>query len=192
MSRAPTKICAHCSRMFRRDLRNTWAYWERAKYCGQECAGLAKSLRAGRDRPSMRDAFAQWVRKTDGCWEWTGARDKDGYGIFGYERKSYRAAKISLQLDGRPCGAGQLACHHCDNPSCVRPDHLYPGTQIQNMADAKRRNRLNPGRKAKITPDDVRAIRVATGSHSQIAAKFGIAPSNVTLIRNRKTWAHVI
>lgn len=186
------KTCAHCSRTFRKDPRNTWAYWERAKYCGQECAGLAWSKRSAATRLSMADAFEKWVIKTDYCWEWTGARDKDGYGIFSYDGKSYRAAKISLQLDGRPCGEEELACHHCDNPGCIRPKHLYPGTQVQNMADAKRRNRLNPGRRAKVTPDDVRAIRAATGTHSQIAAKFGVTPANITMIRNRKTWAHVV
>jgi hypothetical protein len=139
----------------------------------------------------MNDAFAQWFAKTDGCWEWTGARDKDGYGIFSYEGKSYRAAKIALALDGRPVPTGKYSCHHCDNPACVRPDHLYRGTPTQNASDAKQRNRLNPGRKAKLNPDQVRAIRTATGTHNEIAATFGVSRATISLIRERKTWANV-
>lgn len=183
------KACAHCSKTFRKDPRNTWAYWERAKYCCQECAGLANSIRAAAVRLSMADTFAKWVKKTDGCWGWTGATDKDGYGIFTYEGKTYRAPKVALALDGRPVPPGKLACHHCDNPICIRPDHLYPGTQLQNMADAVKRNRLRP--RTKLTADQVREIRAAAGTHDAIAASYGVARATISLILEGKTWRNL-
>lgn len=138
----------------------------------------------------MSDAFDKWVEKTDGCWNWTGARDKDGYGIFSYARKTRRAAKMALQIDGRPVPAGHYACHHCDNPACVRPDHLYAGTPTENSADAVARQRLRP--KTKLTANQVRLIRSASGTHEEIAASFGVSRANVSLIRESKTWRHIL
>lgn len=183
------KTCLHCGKEFFRDKRNTYAYWAKAKYCGHECAGAAHRINMAAKRPPVEKAFAKWFDQSAGCWEWKGARDKDGYGIFTYSRKNYRAAVMALRLDGRPVPAGKYACHDCDNPACVRPDHLYPGTPAQNMADAKRRGRLKPA--TKITAKDVREIRAATGTQDVIAAKYGISRPNVSMIRNRKTWRHV-
>lgn len=94
------------------------------------------------------------VRKTDGCWEWTGSRDRKGYGRL----------SIGSRLDGskRPHGAHRIAwvlargsipnglsvLHHCDNPRCVRPDHLWLGTIADNNRDmfAKGRDGADPCR----------------------------------------------
>lgn len=193
MSRAPkTKTCESCGWLFSKDPRNTWAYWEKAKYCSQACAGSAWSRQRAAVRPTLREKFEEKYRQSEGCWEWTGAVDKDGYGIFSYARKTYRAPVMAIVLDGRQIAPGLYACHTCDNPKCVRPSHLYPGTPTQNMADAKARGRVRTGEShhfARLTADDVRAIRQAQGTHSEIAAAFGVSPANVTMIRNRKTWA---
>ena len=191
MSRQSEKPCAHCQRMFARDVRCTWAYWAKAKYCSQECAGLARKAHVAAHRIGIKEKFATFFEETNGCWEWNGYKDKDGYGLFSYAGTQYRAAKLALQFDGRQVPDGMLACHHCDNPICVRPSHLYCGTPTQNAADAKRRGRLNPGKKAKLTPDLVRSIRAANGTHDHIASMFGISRANVSLIRGRKTWANV-
>lgn len=191
MSRATTKKCAHCGRTFGRDNRCTWAYWARAKYCSSQCAGLAHTATAAANRQDLGESFNRWFVQTDGCWEWNGARDKDGYGIFSYARKSYRAAKIALQLDGRPVPAGMYACHHCDNPACVRPSHLYPGTPKQNMADCVARGRVNAGKKAKLTVDDVIAIRSAAGTHEEIASRFGVSRPTISMVIARKTWGRI-
>lgn len=186
------KECQFCGVTFHKDPRNTWAYWERAKYCSSSCAGKANTARAEAERPSLRAVFEQCFIPADGdCWPWIGNTDKDGYGVLRYAGKSYRAAPLALRLDGRPVPPGLYACHHCDNPLCVNPSHLYPGTPKQNMQDAKRRGRLNAGRRAKVNEDDVRAIRAATGTHEVIAASFGISRAAVSLIRSRKTWGHV-
>lgn len=186
-----TKACAHCGSIFARDKRNTWAYWERAKFCSRTCNAAAWSITAEKRRPPIEDVFSKYVTKSEGCWPWSGLVDKDGYGVFFHAKKQYRAAAFALGLDGRPVPKGLMACHTCDNPICVRPDHLYPGTAKQNMADAMARGRLRPGAKAKLTEADVLAIRAASGTHEEIAARFGVVPSNVTLIRQRKTWRNI-
>jgi len=189
MGREAQKPCEYCGVVFGKDPRNTWKYWEKARFCSSKCFGLAEASRKTATRPPIAKAFALKVAKACGCWEWTGLKDKDGYGLFPYARKLHRASKIALELDGRAVPSGMYACHTCDNPGCVRPDHLYPGTPTQNVADMISRGRSRIS--AKLTAADVIAIRSATGSHRQIAGRFGVSPSNVTQIRQRKTWRHV-
>jgi len=81
--------------------------------------------------------FVKRVRYTDGCWIWTGNRNGDGYGVFHVSRtKRYMAHRAALEFaNGEPVPSDKLACHHCDNPSCVRPSHLYIGTFSDNNSD---------------------------------------------------------
>jgi hypothetical protein len=99
----------------------------------------------------MADDFARWLTKTDDCWLWIGAIGADGYGRFNYEGRQYRAHRLALELAGTKLGDGLFACHHCDNPKCVRPDHLFAGTNQDNMRDMVRKWR-HARQKAK--PDD--------------------------------------
>jgi hypothetical protein len=92
-----------------------------------------------------------WTVVSSGCWEWNGCRSKDRdkhgnerprdqqYGWFGRNGLAHRYA-LALKL-GRPILPGLMACHHCDNPSCVNPDHLYEGTASDNMQDKWDRDR---------------------------------------------------
>jgi hypothetical protein len=188
------KTCEICGGGFQRDTRYSRAYFARQRFCSRSCSGLHRSRMADEKRPTLRVAFERYVVRAAGCWEWRGLRDKDGYGLLPYTGKMLRANVVALELDGRPVPKGMYGCHTCDNPPCVRTDHLYPGTPKQNRADAtaRGRDRLGEDRSnSKLTADDVRAIRLATGTHDEIAAAFGVARSNVSLIRERKTWKHV-
>lgn len=188
------KECAHCGTAFAKDPRNSSAYWARAKFCGQACAGAANSLRLAAQRVPMREKFDQQVCKTDGCWLWTGLKDKDGYGLFPFGRVQHRANRVALELDGRPVPAGQYACHDCDTPACVRPDHLYPGTPTQNMKDARERGRTKRGERqhmAKLTDDAVREIRASELSAPALAAQFKVSRAAIHFVLKGKTWRHV-
>lgn len=194
MTRVNEKTCANCGCSFTKDKRNTWAYWEKAKYCGHACAGIGVARLKAEQRPSIEEKFWLNVEKEDGCWPWTGSTDKDGYGILEYEGKFFRANVFSLKLDGRPVPQGQYACHTCDNPPCVRPDHLYPGTPTQNMADALARGRLQIGERhyaAKLTEASVVEIRNSHETDKTLAERYGVSDSLIYLVRARKCWKHV-
>jgi hypothetical protein len=196
MSRAPqpTKICLNCACGFSKDPRYSRRYWERQKFCSQACAGLYHAKQAPISRPPIAEAFFTKVEKTATCWLWKGLTDADGYGAFPYAKRLYRAHRLSLELAGAVVPKGAFVCHHCDNPQCVNPAHLYVGTPQSNVADKVARGRVPRGEQrwwSKLTEQDVRAIRSASGTHASIAEAYGVARSNVSLIKAGRIWGHV-
>jgi hypothetical protein len=79
--------------------------------------------------------FNKRVQRGPGCWQWVGAKTAQGYGQFMYNRKRQYAHRIALILRDGEDRPGLNACHHCDNPLCVRPDHLFWGTANDNIKD---------------------------------------------------------
>ena len=80
---------------------------------------------------------------TSGCWEWSGYRDRDGYGFMSIAGRDSRVHRISAALWlGFDMRSPEFICHHCDNPPCFNPDHLFPGTPADNMRDASAKGRL--------------------------------------------------
>ncbi|MER3405479.1 MAG: hypothetical protein C4289_10265, partial [Chloroflexota bacterium] len=104
------------------------------------------------------------VQKTDGCWYWLGQVNKDGYGYLGVgsklngTKRLVKAHRVVFELAFGPIPEGLEVCHHCDEPRCVRPDHLFLGTHADNMVDAFRKGRLKQ-LSCKLTPDQVVEIR---------------------------------
>lgn len=94
-------------------------------------------------RPAMERFESHFTPEPNsGCWLWFGAANKKGYGNFFFEDKFYRAHRwIYEQING-PVSATLDMCHKCDNPSCVNPDHLFPGTRSDNMQDSIRKGRV--------------------------------------------------
>lgn len=83
------------------------------------------------------------------CWEWTGARMADGYGLFRFEGKLEGAHRISYILKHGPIPDGKMLLHACDNPPCVNPDHTSPGTNADNLGDMAQKGRARGGRRTK-------------------------------------------
>lgn len=108
-------------------------------------------------RSTPADRFWERVQKTDDCWLWTGSTDKDGYGWFWVDGKTATAHRFSYALhnDGA-IPDGLYVCHSCDNPPCVNPDHLWLGTNQDNMDDCARkgRRRGRPKRSATEAPPE--------------------------------------
>lgn len=85
--------------------------------------------------PKIVDRFLRHVSKTSKCWIWNGAVNNKGYGVFRINGKNYYAHRIAHEIFKGTIPDGLLVCHHCDNPPCVRPDHLFIGTISDNARD---------------------------------------------------------
>lgn len=91
--------------------------------------------------PPPHNRFWGKVEKSTGCWLYLGAVNMWGYGKFWAERKDVYAHQFSWKIHFGPIPKGKIVLHHCDNPRCVRPEHLYAGTPKDNAQDCIRRGR---------------------------------------------------
>jgi hypothetical protein len=142
------------------------------------------------------------VRVSSGCWEWQGPRNLKGYGSIGVWGKgstmpAHRAAWI---LTNGFIPAGLHVLHRCDNPPCCNPDHLFLGTNADNVADKMVKGRQpsiagerNP--RARLTLRQVVALRskYAEGgvSQSALAREYGVSVSAIGFAITGRSWAHV-
>jgi hypothetical protein len=147
-------------------------------------------------RKNVKTRFMEKVEKTSSCWEWTAGKDPYGYGRF-YDGKHVGAHRVAWELFKGPIPQGLCVLHHCDNPSCVNPDHLFLGTRVDNARDRDRKNRTSRGErngKAKLTKKQVLEIRarIASGETRRSVAKdFNICRQTIDNIANKKVWGHV-
>jgi hypothetical protein len=157
------------------------------------------------------------IRGPDDCWEWCAAR-RHRYGVFSYLGRPVLSHRLSWELTNGPIPAGLHVCHKCDNPPCVNPAHLFPGTPHDNMQDAARKGRNgkhtrpdriargdeHPARlrpeclargersgNAKLTVSQVLAIRASDMSQRALARAYGVTRGNIRAIIRRNTWTHV-
>lgn len=129
-----------------------------------------------------------------GCWVWRGHKNADGYGIFYRTRtKAEKAHRVAYELLEGAIPDGLQVLHHCDNPACVRPGHMFLGTQPDNMADMVQKGRqripngeINP--RAILTEEQVKAIRADTRYHRDIAADYGVCQATISHIKNGRNW----
>lgn len=153
-----------------------------------------------RRSPRLVDHVARFwshVVKGETCWEWQGStRGHMQYGSFRLGSRTYSAHRASWELTHGPIPEGLSVLHDCDNPRCVRPDHLYLGTHAQNMADKVSRRRVAGERHptAKLTDQQAEEIKAlfAVGSLTKkaIAARYGITPTHVrSIVQGRRKSA---
>jgi len=171
--------------------------------------------RRDRDTPSMISEitklrfFAKVYKTLDGCWNWTSEtqRSRLPYGRFWMDGKSHLAHRVAWLIEGRPLLDSEFVLHHCDNPRCVNPAHLFLGTQTDNMRDAKAKGRLkHPGmmkghtlsqgerhRSAKLKSEDVLNMRqhCKFSDIPDLSKRFGISKHSIYMALTKRTWRHL-
>ena len=156
-------------------------------------------------KPTAERLFS-WVTKTDTCWLWIGRRNNNGYGLIGMRVTSMKwrtdlAHRVSWSIVNGPIPAKMCILHRCDTPLCVRPDHLFLGTQQENLADMRLKGRARYGvslgeshPRAKLKETDVIIIRQrasAGESGASIARSFNMDQYTIRDVINRSHWKHV-
>lgn len=133
-----------------------------------------------------------------GCRNWTGTVEGGGYGLIWVNGKNVGAHRLSYEVAYGPIPEGLNVCHRCDNRRCCEPDHLFAGTQAENMADMIRKGRkpwlageLNT--RSKLTDAIAAEIRSLKGVIPQkdIAVRFGVCASTVSYVMNDKRWVAI-
>jgi len=149
-----------------------------------------------RRRPTVEHFWKKVNKDTpNGCWEWTGARLPFGHGQIAVNRKTQLAHRFSYELHIGPIPAGMEVCHHCDNPCCVNPAHLFLGTHADNMADMHQKKRRSRGRTAILTEAKVVEIRQKYTPYvvtfRMLAAEYGVSIEAIANVIWRRNWKHV-
>lgn len=134
------------------------------------------------------------IDKSGSCWEWTGRRNKSGYGLTAIRGGSELAHRAYWQLVVGEVHGDMCLLHSCDNKKCVNPAHLRIGTHAENMAEAKERNRMRQMRgsdngMAKISYQIAEEIRAdKTSSNVSLAKKYGVSDVVISKVRLGKSW----
>jgi len=149
------------------------------------------------ERRTLAERLRDSVEIDDGssCWNWLLSKDRKGYGRITVDGWPYGAHRVSYKLHCGPIPVGAHVLHHCDNPSCINPAHLFLGTNAENMADRNVKGRQQRGSshgKAKLGEADALAIRNSTGETLRgLAARYGVCLTTIKNIRSGKIWTHV-
>ena len=147
----------------------------------------------------MADRLWARVKKLpgpNGCWEWQGFRNALGYGQIGLPgRRVALVHRVAFELQVGPIPEGLAVCHRCDNPPCVRGDHLFTGTRGDNARDAAQKGRMHPGEAtsgARLSADAVLAIRASTDHDLALADRYGVSRRTIVHVRSGNTWRHLL
>jgi len=127
------------------------------------------------------------------CWEWTASFLNDGYGQFWFKRKTCRAHRMSWELTHGPIPLGKQVLHHCDNPSCVNPQHLFLGTHEDNMEDKHSKGRVCAGElhgASKLTWNEVHWIRFSSLSRAELAVILSVSTATIGKVIRNDYWKY--
>jgi len=162
-------------------------------------------------RPTAKDRFWRKVDKEGPthpilkthCWIWTGARIESNYGIFTDDSKnSTLVHRYSFELHKEKIPIGMCICHHCDNPPCVNPSHLFIGTRKDNNKDRDNKNRqvVRKGEQfthAKLNNQIVQEIRsryspgcLKNGANA-MSREYGVSTTLIKYVIRKKIWKHI-
>jgi len=167
---------------------------DKIRFCGMACSTAHRRSAA----LNIADRFWEKVNVTETCWLWIAGCDPHGYGTFSRRRsEAVYAHRFAYELAYGAFDESLGVLHRYDNPPCVRPDHLFLGTNTENMADKTAKGRQRRGEQqpnALLDESQVREIRrrhAGGESYTALATEYGVAYGTVYAIVKRKSWKHV-
>lgn len=145
--------------------------------------------------------FWSKVEKTDNCWNWhwiVGGGGGGKYGIMKINKKPYYAHRLSYEINIGEIPKGLLVCHHCDNPPCTNPEHLFLGTHEDNARDKVKKKRSLTGERnpiAKLNDEKVFKIRELYSTkiftQTKLAKIFNVSQHIIWRVVRKKSWVHI-
>lgn len=188
MDRQITKRCSHCGATFPKSVGDSLPKFRARKFCSVRCANMARNT-----------PFHERVREVDGCLEWQGQRNRKGYGALSVAGKMWLAHRFAWTKANGTIPDGMCVLHICDNPPCCNPDHLFVGTQAENLEDMRGKGRQNPPRgsshpRSKLSRSDVLKLRSAREKGArweELAKEFGVSKAAARFAGLGITWKHV-
>lgn len=202
---SPLKVlrCANCNKVL---LRTSARYRTRKSKifaCSNKCAVKVKGFNKGRTPEEFNKHFWLCVDKSPGlgprgdCWHWIAALDRYGYGTVSFRggtKSSHRV--VWILVHNEDISSKDVICHKCDNPTCVRPDHLFKGTQLDNIKDMLSKGRQSKGSQkyfAKIDERIAYGIKFVWTNipRKYLANMFDLHIHTILTIQTSKTWKHI-
>lgn len=165
--------------------------------CGKHLQRLERTGRL--ERQTLEERFMKYVHKEEACWLWTGYVNTSGYGSLTVKGTPVGAHRLSFMLFKGEVPDGKVVCHTCDVRTCVNPEHLWLGSNRENLDDmlAKGRQSRVPGEQngmSKLTEDQVRAIRqehIDGATKASLCRKYEVSSSTMDRLIKRQSWAHI-
>jgi len=158
----------------------------------------------GYNRYNAPPLLSRYVVDDNDCWIYQGEIGRHGYGVVTIgqrrdgDRRRVQAHRYFYESLRSAIPDGLFCCHKCDVRACVNPDHIFLGTQQDNISDmmAKGRNGLTGAKGerngfAKIDAETAKLVKIAHGTNKDVAERFGITPSSAQAIRSGRNWRHI-
>jgi hypothetical protein len=153
---------------------------------------------------NLRKLYSKIIISKDGCWEWQGARSAKDYGVVSYNKTIYFSHRLFYKLFKGELISGYQICHHCDNPCCVNPDHLFIGTNKDNVQDCIRKGRRSQSfekkhiaHNASLTKEEAEKIVTFAAlnplaTSTQISEKFKISKQLAKDVKRGRSYGNLI
>lgn len=130
-----------------------------------------------------------------GCWMWKGYRKTKSaqYGWFWFNGKYEYAHRMAWRIFRGEIPKGLFVCHHCDTPGCVNPEHLFIGSQLDNMRDASNKNRFIGTRRRRIfSESEIFAIRKGPGTYEELSERYHVNKQTIWRIKKGKIYKEIV